>query len=74
MTRKKPLVVFVTMENVNVGVREGKSVLIEGGKGNACKNNNTNIRPFDVKCYKCGEVDHGSSKCPKWKEMNVGEG
>ena len=31
---KTPLAVFKTMETVNVGVGKGKSVAMEGGKGN----------------------------------------
>ena len=65
---KTPLIVSENMETVNVGVGKGKSVAVEGGKGNTsvpAKNNNPYVRPFYVKCYRCGEVSHCSNECPK---------
>ena len=64
------------METANVGVGKGKSVVVEGGKGNnsmPAKNNNPYARPFGVKCYRCGEVGHHSNECPQWKVVNVVE-
>ena len=49
---------------------------MEGGKGNnfvPTKNNNPYARPFNDKCYKCGEVGHRSNECPKRKAMNAME-
>ena len=65
-----------TVEIANVGVGKGKSVAMEGGKGNAsvpAKNNNPYARPSGVECYRCGEVGHRSNECPKWKAVNVVE-
>ena len=65
-----------TVETTNVGVGKGKSVAVEGGKGNTyapVKNSNPYARPFGIKCYRCGEVGHYSNECPKWKAMNVVE-
>ena len=73
---KTPLVMSETMETVNVGVGKGKSVAVEGGKGNTsvpAKNNNPYASPFYVKCYRCGEVSHHSNECPKRKAVNVVE-
>ena len=64
------------METANVGVGKGKTVAMEGGKGNTfvlAKNNNPYARLFGVKCYKCGEVGHRSNECPKQKAINVVE-
>ena len=47
---------------------------MEGGKGNTfvpTKNNNSYARPFNVKCYRCGEVSHCPNECPERKAMNV---
>ena len=57
---KTPLAVFETVETDNVGVEKGKSVVVEGGKGNTfvlAKNSNPYAKPFGFKCYSCGEVD-----------------
>ena len=65
-----------TVETVNVGVGKGKSVAVEGGKGNTsvpAKNSNLYARPFGVKCYRCGEVGHLSNECPKWKVVDIVE-
>ena len=65
-----------TMETVNVSVGKRKSVAVEGGKGNTyvpAKNSNPYVRPFGVKCYRCGEVSHYSNECPKKKTVNVVE-
>ena len=73
---KTPLVVFDIVETPNVGVGKGKSVVVEGGKGNTSmptKINNTYVRPFSVKCYRCEEVSHHSNECPKHKVVNVVE-
>ena len=73
---KTPLAVFETVETVNVGVGKGKSVAVEGGKGNTyapAKNNNPYAKPFDVMCYRCGEVGHRSNECLKRKAVNVVE-
>ena len=62
------------METTNVGIGKGKSIAVEGGKGNTfvlAKNNNPYVRPFDVKCYKCGEVGHCSNECPKRKIVRM---
>ena len=62
------------METVNVGVGKGKSVAVEGGKGNnfmPAKNSNPYAKPFGVKCYRCEEVGHHSNECPKRKVVNV---
>ena len=64
------------VETTNVGIGKGKSIAVEGGKGNTfvlAKNNNPYARPFDVKCYKCKEVGHRSNECPKRKSVNVVE-
>ena len=64
------------VETTNVGVRKGKSVAVGGGKSNTSmptKNNSPYARPFDVKCYRCGEVSHRSNECLKRKAMNVVE-
>ena len=37
------------------------------------KKNNPYARPFNFKCYKCGEVGHHSNECPKRKAVNVVE-
>ena len=37
------------------------------------KNNNPYARPFEVKCYRCGDVGHRSNEFPKWKAVNVVE-
>ena len=45
---KTPLAVSETMETINVGVGKGKSVAVEGGKGNTsvlAKNSNPYARP-----------------------------
>ena len=71
---KTPLAVFETVETVNVGVGKGKSIAMEGGKGNTyvpAKNSNPYARPFGVKCYRCGKVGHRSNECPKSKALNV---
>ena len=64
---KTPLVLSESVE---------KSVAVEGGKGNPyvpTKNSNLYVRPFGVKCYRCGDVGHRSNECPKWKAVNVVE-
>ena len=64
------------MEIANVGVGKGKSVVVEGGRGNNSvldKNNNPYVRPFGGKYYRCGEVCHHSNECPQWKVVNVVE-
>ena len=61
---KTSIAVSDTVEIANVGVGRRKSVVVEGGKGNTSvhsKNNNPYARPFGVKCYRCGEVDHCSN-------------
>ena len=71
-----PLTVSDTVETANVGVGKGRSVAMEGGKGNTfvpAKNNNPYARPFAVKYYKCGEVGHRSNECLKRKTVNVVE-
>ena len=76
MTRKTPLAISENVETVNVGVRKGKSVAVEGGKGNTfvpTKNSNLYAKPFGFKCYKCGEVSHHSNECSKRKVVNVME-
>lgn len=48
------------METFNVGVGKGKSLAMEGRKDHAstpAKNNNAYVRPFDVKCYRCIDVE-----------------
>ena len=65
---------FNIVETANVGVGQGKSVTTEGGKGDTyvpAKNNNPYAGPFSVKCYRCGEVDHRSNECLKWKVVNI---
>ena len=50
---KTPLAVSDTVEIANVGAGKGRSVTVEGGKGNTyvlSKNNNPYARPFGVKC------------------------
>ena len=75
--RKTPPAVSETMETINnFGEGKGKSVVVEGGKGNTsmlAKNNNPYAKPFGVKCYRCGEVGHRSNECPKRKAVNVVE-
>ena len=75
---KTSLVMSDIMEVVNVGVRKGKSAIVEGGKGDTSvlsKNNNPYARPFNVKCHIYREVGHCSNECPKRKVVNVsGEG
>ena len=71
---KTPLAVSEIVETVVVGVGKGKSVAVEGGEGNTyvpAKNSNPYVKPFCVKCYRCGEVGHRSNECPKRKTMNV---
>ena len=73
---RTPLTESETVENVNVGVGKGKSVAMEGGKGNTsmpAKNNNPYTKPFSVKFYRCGEIGHRSNECPKRKTVNVVE-
>ena len=73
---KTHLAVSDTMETTNVGVGKGKSVALEGDKGNTfvpAKNSNPYARPFGVKCYISGEVGHHSNECPKQKTVNVVE-
>ena len=73
---KTPLAVSETMETINVGVGKGKSVAVEGGKGNTyvlAKNSNPYAWPFGVMCYKCREVGHRFNECPKRKARNVVE-
>ena len=65
-----------TVGTINVGVGKGKSVAVEGGKGNTyvpTKNINPYAKPFGVKCYRCGEIGYRSNECPKRKAMNVME-
>ena len=67
---------FETVETINVGIGKGKSVAVEGGKGNIfmpAKNSNPYAKPYGVKCYRYGEVDHRSNECPKRKTVNVVE-
>ena len=64
---KTTLAMSEIVETVNVGVQKGKSVAVEGGKGNTsvpAKNSNLYGRTFDVNCYRCGEVGHHSNECP----------
>ena len=64
------------VEIANVEGRKGKNVVVEGGKSITsmpAKNNSPYARPFDVKCYRCGEVDHHSNEYPKRKVVNVVE-
>ena len=73
---KAPLAVSNTLENANVGVGRGKGAAVEGGKGSTTvptKNNNPYAKPFNAKCYRCGEVGHRSNECPKRKAVNVVE-
>ena len=56
------------METINVSVGKGKSVAVEGGKGNTyvlAKKSNPYARPLGVKCYRCGEVSYRSNEWPK---------
>ena len=67
---KTPLAMSDIVETINVGVGKGKSVTVEGRKGNTsmiAKNNNPYARPFSVKYYICGEVGHHLTIVP----MNV---
>ena len=65
---KAPLAIPNTVETANVGVGRGKGAVVEGGKGSTTvptKNNNPYAKPFNAKCYRCGEVGHCSNECPK---------
>ena len=65
-----------TVETVNISIGKGKSIAVEGGKGNTSmpsKNNNPYRKPFGVKYYRCGEVGYHSNECPKRKVVNVVE-
>ena len=73
---KAPLAVSNTVETANMGVGRGKGAAVEGGKGSTTvptKNNNPYAKPFNAKCYRCGEVGHRSNECPKRKAVNVVE-